>query len=79
MKVNSLQSSLNEGHCLEVSKNEDIRQSAEKYFTEIMKDGRRVQIRPLCTDKGFNIYEAYTDSGSNDYLYLTQPQSRKPL
>lgn len=43
---------------------------ASEYFKKIMDDERDVTVRLLFTEDGHKVYEAYTDSGSIDYLYI---------
>ena len=43
---------------------------ARKFFKDVMNDEREVYCRKLFREDGYNVWEAYTDSGSTDYLYI---------
>jgi hypothetical protein len=43
---------------------------ARRFFKEVMEDERPVSTRFLFSEAGKKVYEAYTDGGSVDYLYI---------
>jgi hypothetical protein len=45
---------------------------ARRFFKEVFSDERDVTTRLLFEEDGKKVYEAYTDSGSVDYLYLVK-------
>jgi hypothetical protein len=45
---------------------------ARRYFKEVLSDERDVFTRLLFQEDGKKVYEAYTDSGSVDYLYIVK-------
>lgn len=49
------------------------KESAIKFFKDELNDNRPVSVKELfrsTNPEGFIVYEAYTDSGSDDYLYM---------
>ncbi len=49
-----------------------VQEAAEKFFTD-MGDFRHVTTTKLFREGSTAVWEAYTDSGSNDYLYIKVP------
>jgi hypothetical protein len=47
-----------------------IESQSKNYFLCVMCDNRNVTCRKIFTDSGYTVYECYTDSGSEDYLYI---------
>jgi hypothetical protein len=45
---------------------------ASRFFKEVFTDDRAVTTRLLFEEDGKKVYEAYTDSGSVDYLYIVK-------
>lgn len=45
---------------------------ARRFFKEVFNDEGRVSTHLIFEEDGKKVYEAYTDSGSEDYLYLVK-------
>jgi hypothetical protein len=45
---------------------------ARRFFKEVFSDERPVSTKLLFEEDGKKVYEAYTDSGSVDYLYIVK-------
>lgn len=45
---------------------------ARRFFKEVFEDERNVTTRLIFEEDGKKVYEAYTDSGSVDYLYIVK-------
>jgi hypothetical protein len=45
---------------------------ANRFFKEVFSDERPVTTKLIFEEDGKKVYEAYTDSGSVDYLYIVK-------
>lgn len=57
---------------LHLKDNQETITEARRFFKEVFSDERQVTTRFLFEEDGKKVYEAYTDSGSVDYLYLVK-------
>lgn len=55
---------------LHLGTSQTLETEARRFFKEVFEDERPVHIGLLFEEDGKKVYEAYTDSGSDDYLYI---------
>lgn len=61
-----------QNNVLHLKAGQTLETEARRYFKEVFGDERHVYTRPLFEEDGKKVYEAYTDSGSDDYLYIVK-------
>ena len=57
---------------LHLKSGQTLETEARRYFKEVFDDERHVYTRALFEEDDKKVYEAYTDSGSTDYLYIVK-------
>jgi len=48
------------------------RKAGEEVLNQLFPDDRPVYVRHLFTENDIKVYEAYKDSGSDDYIYIKE-------
>lgn len=61
-----------QNHVLFLTKSQVVETEARRVFKELFNSDDPVKTNKLFTEDGEIVYEAYQDSGSDDYLYLVQ-------
>jgi hypothetical protein len=61
-----------QNNVLHLKAGQTLETEARRYFKEVFDDERHVYTRSLFEEDGKKVYEAYTDSGSDDYLYIVK-------
>lgn len=61
-----------QNNVIHLGNSQTVETESRRYFKEVFSDDRHVYTRLLFEEDVKKVYEAYTDSGSDDYLYIVK-------